>query len=329
MSRAQKHLEVIHSYDQNFFSFINLKDLHRFFDVKKLRPLISSIPLELISRDVPVTNLISYLNTDIVENCLKNFCIREIKSKKSPIHIKNKCYNINDHNVEPVCDFNGIAIPAYFEVVLTKNSSILNRLQNTYIDYAVKNANDMMNIKTLLKVSMDYHALCNGYIGRQMQIDSLEWLSYQNLNDCLKRFKDLKIESSDIKFEANVQKSVKVRNNTFNLIGSVDCITQKDVYEFKAKGELDNIDFLQLLIYAFMNEDTECEDRKSQIKTQKKYYLYNVITDQMFQVCFTFDQLKELVILLLNEKYFKVDNILTDEEFILKNSSEPYMKTRS
>ena len=162
-----------------------------------------------------------------------------------------------------------------------------------------------------------------------MQIDSLEWLSYQNLNDCLKRFKDLKIESSDIKFEANVQKSVKVRNNTFNLIGSVDCITQKDVYEFKAKGELDNIDFLQLLIYAFMNEDTECEDRKSQIKTQKKYYLYNVITDQMFQVCFTFDQLKELVILLLNEKYFKVDNILTDEEFILKNSSEPYMKTRS
>ena len=81
--------------------------------------------------------------------------------------------------MEPVSDFNGIAIPTFFEIKRTNESTILKELQDDNPEYEIKNAFEMLEIPILLKVVMDYNSLCNGYIGRQMQIDSTNWLTQE------------------------------------------------------------------------------------------------------------------------------------------------------
>lgn len=318
MSRAITHLEVIHSNKSNYFSFLDVQNLDQYFDVHCVSPFTFSIYPELKTVKIAVTDLIAYLTLDVIEGLLSDFEIKEIQMKKNPIKLKSKCYNITNDNVEPVSDFNGIAIPTFFEIKRTNESTILKELQDDNPEYEIKNAFEMLEIPILLKVVMDYNSLCNGYIGRQMQIDSTNWLTQENLEDCRKRLNNLDIEDTNLTFEKNVIRHVTCKNKEFNLIGTIDLMNDSSVYEFKAKKEIDDVDFLQLLLYAFLMEENPDSDRKLQTHF-KKYYLFNVVTDQLFEICFTFDKLEKLVFNLLHEKYFTVKNELSDAEFLKKN----------
>lgn len=322
MSRAKTHLEVIHDSKNNYFEFIDVKNLRKYFDVHEKNPFTSPIN-KSHEKYVTVTDLIAFLPSDVVEACLNDFEIQEIQGKKNTIELKSKCYNKTNNNVEPVSDFIGLAIPAYFEIQKTRESSILKQLQNCDQNCKIKNAKEMLDIPILLQVVMDYKVECDGYVGRQLQIDNTEWLTKKNLEDCMVRFNNLGIEEPNLMFEKHVKQNLTYSNTNICIRGSIDLVTESSVYEFKAKNEIDHEDFLQLLLYAFLMEDDSASDRKYHTQ-YKNYYLFNVKTDQLFQISFTFEKLEAMVYYLIKEKYFTVKKELSDEEFI-KNNTEPYI----
>ena len=318
MSRAKTHLEVIHDSKNNYFEFIDVKNLGKYFDVHEKNPLTTRINLQSHGKDVTVTDLIAFLPSDVVEACLNDFEIQEIQGKKNTIELKSKCYNKTNNNVEPVSDFIGLAIPAYFEIQKTRESSILKQLQNCDQNCKIKNAKEMLDIPILLQVVMDYKVECDGYVGRQLQIDNTEWLTKKNLEDCMVRFNNLGIEEPNLMFEKHVKQNLTYSNTNICIRGSIDLVTETSVYEFKAKSYIDHEDFLQLLLYAFLMEKESASDRKSQTQ-YKNYYLFNVKTDQLFKISFTFEKLEAMVYYLIKEKYFTVKKELSDQEFIKEN----------
>jgi hypothetical protein len=323
ISRAKTHLEVIHHNAENYFEFIDVKNLRKYFDVREKNLLTTRINLQSHKKDVVVTDLIAFLPSDVVEACLNDFEIQEIQEKKDTIELKSKCYNNTNNNVEPVSDFIGLAIPAYFEIQKTGESSILKQVQYCNPNYKIKNAKEMLDIPILLQVVMDYKIECDGYVGRQLQIDNTEWLTKKNLENCIGRFNNLGIEEEKLMFEKHVHQNLTYSNTNICIKGSIDLVNETSVYEFKAKNEIDHEDFLQLLVYAFLMEDDSSSDRKYHTQ-YKKYYLFNVKTDQLFQISFTFEKLEAMVYYLIKEKYFTVKKDLSDEEFI-KNNTEPYI----
>lgn len=169
------------------------------------------------------------------------------------------------------------------------------------------------NIKPdeLLLISNKYCAKKSGYKYKLSQIKDYNWLSCENLEKCVSRLKNN--ISNNAKFEKKVSKNKMGRK----IIGFIDCIdtagsissigngvNKCNIWEFKCVTKIQNEHFIQLAIYAYLGDFKNTS-----------YYIFNILTDEIYQIEFDVKKLDKMIEYLIVQKYYNNKKI-SDDEFV-------------
>lgn len=330
-TRAKEHLVLLHHYQNDFLPFLNTKELHNTTNFVKHYKLYLRESNKNKNRDTSVTDLVRHLTQDTIDKCLNYVKVVRRREISNKIHIKSKTQQ--KYGYENVSEITGTAIPAFFEYKLKNSMNIYNLLgysvlpksnnclpilneyafiddeDEDHCDSEVSNINniDLNNISTqkLLYLANKWCSYKNGFIFKLDQIENYNWLSEENLEKCIKRLNNLGISSS-AHFE--VKNTIENKSELFDrkIIGYFDCIDKNKIYEFKCVNMIKKEHILQLSIYAYL----DYQKRDGNELNDRKYYIYNVLTDELLQIKSDKKKLEEMIYFLLFTKYF--DNKLLD-----------------
>ena len=160
-----------------------------------------------------------------------------------------------------------------------------------------------------------------GFISKALQIESFDWMSIKDAEDCKKILKNAVIEEyeeSNEKNNLNLNFEVfkffkydwtnKITQEQKSLIikGLIDIETDNTIWEIKCVQNLSDEHFLQLGIYAWIYQ-------KNNI-LKKSFKLLNVLNGEIWEI--SINNLSEMMEILLNYHFRKVDNE-DDDKFIL------------
>ncbi len=223
--------------------------------------------------------------------------------------------------------------------------------------------NDTITPEQLLLLSNEWNSHKSGFIFKTYQIDNYNWLSNEKLIEFIDRMKNsLNISNKSI-FERKINTCNKYNPELLNirLTGYIDCIDDNNVYEFKCVKEIQKEHILQLAIYMYqyeyekINNEFKVDDivvfktekynitkiyknGKIQLKNKNKkinvtkndikrentnYYLYNILNDELIKLNCNIENLKKIIIILIEHKYLNkakiCDNLFIDNNIIIKN----------
>lgn len=333
ITRAKEHLILIHDNKQDFLPFLNKNKLQSYVNITGKLYFTNFDNNKVIkSIDTKATDLVNHLPYEQILKCLEYLQINQIRQKSDIIKISTKTKE--DHGFESVSEITGTAIPLYYEYLL-KGKVVLKN--NNF--YEIINNSSKEN---LLKITNNWCSHKSGYIFKNTQITNYDWLTDEMLDSCVNRLKSLDI-SGDVKFEQELKHTVLNRN----IIGYYDCLNNNNFYEFKCVKEIKSEHYIQLAIYAYLCEVNnnniisklqdetdelnklqndfdalmkinDIETETSKLKAQKNYYLYNILSDELFQINFTFENLETMVYNLINYKYYN-NHDMNDDVFLEKN----------
>jgi len=316
VTRGLEHLTVFHHYQNNYLPFLNQEKLQDYTYFEE------HIPLNIDEKDnrkimkTTVTELIKNLPINVIEEAITFFDRELVRNKKSKINIPVK---INDKfGSESVAEITGLAIPLYHEYTTKgKITVLLNiRKEHPHLTDIMKIDMNNINEKDILVLSNYWNAMKSGYVFKVNQIKNYEWLSRENLDLCIERMNTLNL-SFRCRYEKEMSKEKEVELYNRRIIGHIDCIDNLDIYEYKCVDELVNEHFIQLAVYAYLQEMAGAE---SPVTNKKyNYYLYNILTDEMYKINSDLERLREMMKFLVWNKYFNKVKI-TDEEFIEKQN---------
>jgi hypothetical protein len=125
-----------------------------------------------------------------------------------------------------------------------------------------------MPTSDLLKLATQYSAFTSGYNFKMNQIKDYNWMEDSKLDDAVDRLES--IINKNAKFEVEVfNPELKIGKV---IVGRMDCLDNDTVWEFKCTKDLDTEHFIQLAIYALLNEnmrDLRLRDIEEKIKKLK------------------------------------------------------------
>ena len=202
----------------------------------------------------------------------------------------------------------------------------------------------------LLFIANKWNAFKTGYQFKVNQINDYNWLSQSNLDLCIKRLEKKISHNANYEVPYSVKENKELLNRKLNAY--FDCIEDDKLWEFKCVKTLKSEHFLQLAIYMYIHKENiqNKKDRKDELLNFKnnqdimdfffvnfipeiekssstpdyKYYLFNILTNEIYQLSACIDILKEMIEYLINYKYYS-SIIITDKEFI-KNNIKIYNK---
>jgi hypothetical protein len=318
-TRASEHLILCHHFRNNYLPFLdNIEKYcdfteHEKLNVEQIKSNDKKYPIR-----VGVTDLINHQKSIIIDDFFKKLSITLIREQQDIISIESKVPTKNSNSYEQVSDINGVAIPSYIELQLKGNMTIYNSVithnepesiirgkLSSYIN-KVKNIN-LSNIKPkdLLFISNVYSAIKSKYICRVKQISKYNWLPEDKLLQCVNRVNNLHLNiSSSFEKEYDKELNISCFDNTYVLTGIFDYEDDEKIIEFKCVNSFSNEHFIQLAIYRYLYGPTN-----------KRFILYNILSDEAFELHNQNEELEEMVIKLIIAKYLVVDEI-SNEHFI-------------
>jgi len=265
ITRASEGLTILHNTQKNYVPFLNqeLLEKYTFYERANLRTVYESG--KNITLDV--SEITRHLPSEIVHKALDYFDRNLInkKDKFIDIPIKTKQGNLYEH----VAEINGIVIPSYFEFInnINKTMSIHQILLDKNQKVDIKVHADMPT-SDLLKLATQYSAFTSGYNFKMNQIKDYNWMEDSKLDDAVDRLES--IINKNAKFEVEVfNPELKIGKV---IVGRMDCLDNDTVWEFKCTKDLDTEHFIQLAIYALLNEnmrDLRLKDIEEKIKKLK------------------------------------------------------------
>ena len=197
--------------------------------------------------------------------------------------------------------------------------------------YAMLNSNDSLKTNKLLYCATRYCSESSGYIFKNIQIKNHTWLTEANLNKSYLRCESLKI-SKCAKFEEDICSIVEINKYDMirkkTIIGKIDCVDDKSIYEFKCVKEIKKEHFLQLAIYMYMHKKDLIKKYRDQHDVDEvpidelnkyHYYLFNILTDDLYEILCSMNELHNIIIILINEKHKNLNKV-SNEEFVYENS---------
>jgi hypothetical protein len=118
--------------------------------------------------------------------------------------------------------------------------------------------------------------------------------------------------NSNAVYETSLKMDIQVDQFKVELEGRVDVMTEDCIYEIKCVQEVEDEDFLQLAIYAWLS----LTNKKENIKF---FRLINVLSGEMFElVNVNESNLCKIVVDLCELQLYKNINDVSNEEFVLK-----------
>jgi ATP-dependent exoDNAse (exonuclease V) beta subunit len=318
----------------------------QFLDERVVRKLTTYMDSEMNGRRIrlkknkliktAVTDITRHLKDEVIDEIMKYFIIEKIRKESQKINIDNQTNQIN--TIENVSEITGTAVPIYYESLikgkidcirslprdenktqhnnmkefgLIEDSMVEERKETKNYDIKKIDIHELLNNPDeLLYIANRWCSYKSGFLAKIKQITVYDWLSQENLERCKNRIDTLEL-TKNVDFEKKYQ--IGGQKELFNreLIGFIDCKDKNNIYEFKCVNKLEPEHFIQLAIYAYMNE-MECR----QFQMMFNYYLYNILTDEMFRIDVEFGKLKEMMEYIIYKKYFSDSEKLPDEIFI-------------
>lgn len=271
-TRASEKLTLLHHYQNDYLPFVNREMIEKYSNFEKSR-IHQTKNRKKKNFDTYVTDVAKHLPIEVVYECLKYFDCEEKRKpgKKIDIPIKTKQKNL----YEGVSEITGIAIPNYFEFLKTGKMSIFHRCKEEIMNVETnvstslfsedggeekKEEDDMMKLKKidmkkltaeeLLYISNLWNSFKTGYIYKLNQIKKYDWLKEEHLKEAITRLDGL--VSPKLKTEIRYEKEETKELRNRKLIGHIDCIDDKNIWEFKCVSQLENEHKIQLAIYMYM-----------------------------------------------------------------------------
>lgn len=287
-TRARKQLCVVHHSGNAVLPFLKM-------NVKSGVNIIAEKPRHLsklkstnkfvskVSGDISVTDLLRNLPATVLRSAMAHVKYTIVQDKSDIIDIPHKIA-CKRSGVELVGEITGTAIPAYYEWKTSGKMKILECEYNVGYDKiiakaavakaaeakAVAKAAEAKTVKPeiLLRIAAGWCAYASGYVSKFRQINEhgdWNWLTAENLDACVSRIKPV-----NARFEVRFVRPVEIKYRL--LTGFIDCIDGSGAaWEFKCCAELNHAHVLQCVLYMYLSG-------------VKKYYLHNLIDDQIIQI---------------------------------------------
>jgi hypothetical protein len=293
ITRGMENLTIFHSIQKNYVPFLKEELLEKYTHYE--RHTLHTVYESNKSITLDVSEITKHLPSEITNKALDYFERKLINKKEKLIDIPVKTKQ--GELYEYVADINGTVIPAYFEYVNNKKMSIYDILVNR---------NQVVNIKLdinmptpeLLKLATQYSAFSSGYNYKMNQIKEYNWMEDEKLDDAVDRL--------ELVINKNSQFEVEVMNPELKvgkvIVGRMDCVDKDTIWEFKCTNDLDSDHFIQLAIYALLNENMKLVEIERLQSTIRKIETDIRRNDLIETVPFRKLELNNIV-LINNERY--------------------------
>ena len=286
VTRTLERLSLIHDYKSDYLPFINKENIDTYCDVIRKKTMSIKKNTGNNNEKYNVTELIKHLPFEYINKIHDVlYTIKKVdRSEKNKLKIKGEVEQGGGH--ETVSDITGTAIPLYYAITKLHNTA-LNKFNIPL------NGNDfnrkILELANLIMCEMD----CIDY--KLAQIIKYNWLSKKKLEESCKRLYSLKMLSVNGTFEKSIINKPNEETYFKNIVGSMDYQDCKNVIEFKCVEELDSSHFIQLAIYKYLNEVNN---------KVYKYYLYNILSDELFELKSNYEGLKQMMKILIRNRCF-------------------------
>lgn len=346
-TRALEHLVLIHHYENKFLEFLDQSKLLKYTTFQregKTNISDKTDNLSLSSILTSPTDLCNHLSFEVMTKAITYFKIINIRPVGKRIFIPTKYDN------ETVSDINGVVIPLLYEYYLKGSIDIINEIPEDEnitmysqskkkrksktkstskydINVIKKNlVNGKPKMDEILYLANRWLAFKSGYLFKIKQITDYNWFNESIIKQTYENMQSLNISKTCV-FECKAIVDNKEELLNRKLIGYIDCVDtvcsginkQYNIYEFKCVHLLEDKHYLQLAIYAYMYESILLLDNDNSLRN---YYIYNILSDELNEITFNMNDLKEMMQFIIYNKYTSKKEI-NDEEFIknMKNNS--------
>jgi len=303
-------------------------------------PIIKTSPTELIKfLDETLLMKISLLLEDLFLTDNLSFPLNEVKLQT------NIETNYGEHHLcEEVFDINGLMIPALFEETYSpcKTSSIKTFMQDYYAKNMIKNSNmfyvnrikqidfENMSIQDHLKMVTLYISIQEKLMFKVAQINHYNWLEEKDVSKIFANMKrhigspeELEYERTIIEYKPESESSMYSKIDEFikthvtmgkkmRFKARVDAITPTTIWEFKCTDSLEIEHLLQVIIYAWLWQQSCFLTQGPRI-----FKLMNIKTSEVQTLKYNEEVINQIMIMILKSKYNIRQNV-SDLEFIEK-----------
>ncbi len=322
-TRGLEHLTLFHHYDNNYLPFLDKEKLKKYCYVEG-NDLLNVNEISINKNiDTAVNDLTRDLDPNHMEFIFNCFDVKLIQEKSTKIEIPTKV--IQNSLCESVAELTGLAIPFYFENMHNgKITPLLNMQRDSKFEEINKIDKYNVNESDILVIANYWNKIKTGYDFKVNQINEYNWLSKENLDMCMNR-----LEKIGFSFKTKFEKKYTVEDEIIlmnrKITGYIDCIDNDRIFEFKCTDEIDPEHFIQLAIYMYLVK------YENNIKNFK-FYLYNILTDEMYELSSDLNRLNKMIEYIIKVKYGSkekiADNIFIENQIVIKNKFN-YEKTLS
>lgn len=240
--------------------------------------------------ETTVTKLLRHLPFSVTDKCMKFI----------EYEIVNKCYKKNiialdsttkqEFGYESVSEINGTLLPMMYEYIHCDKITELPEFRCT------GNILDKNNIHNLATNVINYLSNRSGYTFKNFQIKDMDWLDENKLKKIMERF--IRLNMKDPQFEIGIKTTFPV-NSKYNveIEGSIDCVTNTEIYEFKYVDKLTDAHIIQIAIYAYLYIVT-----KTHGEFNKDIILYNLKNDEKIKIVPNHERLRKVLETILLHK---------------------------
>ena len=288
----------------NLIKKVNIESLYECFNklnIQNIRKIQNKI--HIVNKIKTLNTNHGYENVSDINGIAIIACFEYLKTKQSTII--NYCSNMGNFTNE-------------ISKIAFQHKSKLDEIwnQQEFID-------------NIAYISSLYSSLKSKLLFKFLQLNNFDWITRDILKKCITRLNELNL-TDNVKMEEYMYVTI----NNLDIIGCIDCIDGDNIYEFKCVDKLSIEHYLQLVVYMYINETIKRKNKHkinefvyyinnnglvkgliTEINTNgikinniyvhknnifyNKYYLYNVLTDELNQIICTYDVLEDIMKILL------------------------------
>jgi len=348
LTRARQELIVIHSCDQQSMPFVDLDTMiyDNFVNYEEIKPLEPRVPpIKHINQNEPllhntsVTDLLRFQPIDVLSAALKTLLGTDDvfagrRRITAPLTLPTLAGSRQSERWqiilrEMVADLNGIAIPAMYEYQLRGECSVINSVIGESVAIPatlLKRLNDAcradeeISRADFMEAVAYFSSIQSGYTARAIQLQNYNWLDEVDLEPIFNILNET-VGIGGV-FEEDFIVDIEEENGQekYSLAGRYDVLVPKaqstdednkstafDVWEIKCTESFSPEHILQCGLYMFARSLTS--------PGMQTGHILNLVTGEQQDITASSDQLLEMALILLREKYRRISG-LTDEEFL-------------
>lgn len=296
LTRAKEYLSIYHINNNKSMNFLNTSILSEYASINGAANYKED-PNPYKIFQYGVTALLRNLSSQLLISCKKNMEIIKRSTSDTVLNTVSIIKNNDTLLYEEVSDINGVAIVSYYELIRTGKMTI-----GTYSE--LYNRSNIKNITPaeILQIANQFISTTSNLIYKVKQIGEYGWMNQDKLDMAYNRL--FKILPDNCEFE----KPITVSLGQYDLHGIIDVLSDNTIFEIKCVKQIKTEHLLQLAFYAYM--------WNIKYKNIPICYLYNVITDSLYQLIYDRDKIKNIILTIIESKYAEENN-LSDEDFLI------------